>query len=110
MTANPCGFPLLTRVKAINHYTALNLTKLDVLDGFETIKVAVAYKDPQSGEEIDFFPADLALLERCEVVYKELEGWNKPTTHAKSYYDLPKQARAYIEFIEQFVVSYDPTQ
>ena len=39
---------------------------------------------------------------------KEFEGWNKPTTHAKSYYDLPKQARAYIEFIEQFVVRDSP--
>ncbi|OIW26867.1 Adenylosuccinate synthetase [Coniochaeta ligniaria NRRL 30616] len=101
-----CGWLDLVVVKystAINHYTALNLTKLDVLDGFEKIKVAVAYKDPASGQEIDFFPADLGLLERCEVVYKEFEGWNKPTTHAKSYYDLPKQARTYIEFIEEFV-------
>ncbi|KAB5542468.1 Adenylosuccinate synthetase [Coniochaeta sp. 2T2.1] len=101
-----CGWLDLVVVKystAINHYTALNLTKLDVLDGFEKIQVAVAYKDPATGEEIEFFPADLGLLERCEVVYKEFDGWNKPTTSAKSYYDLPKQARAYIEFIEEFV-------
>jgi adenylosuccinate synthase len=101
-----CGWLDLVVVKystAVNHYTALNLTKLDVLDGFEKIKVAVAYKNPDTGEEMDFFPADLGLLERCEVVYKELEGWNKPTTAAKTYYDLPKQARAYVEFIEEFV-------
>lgn len=101
-----CGWLDLVVVKystAVNNYTALNLTKLDVLDGFEKIKVAVAYKNPDTGEEMDFFPADLGLLERCEVVYKELDGWNKPTTAAKSYYDLPKQARAYIEFIEEFV-------
>lgn len=58
----------LTSFKAINHYTALNLTQLDVLDGFEKIKVAVAYKEPASGQEIDYFPADLGLLEMCEVV------------------------------------------
>lgn len=66
-----CGWLDLVVVKystAVNHYTALNLTKLDVLDGFEKIKVAVAYKDPATGQEIDFFPADLGLLERCEVV------------------------------------------
>jgi hypothetical protein len=60
----------LTQVQAVNHYTALNLTKLDVLDGFEKIKVAVAYKDPATGQEMDFFPADLSLLERCEVVVR----------------------------------------
>jgi len=58
--------------QAVNHYTALNLTKLDVLGGFEKIKVAVAYKDPATGEEMDFFPADLGLLERCEVVVRSI--------------------------------------
>lgn len=78
----------------------LNLTKLDVLDTFETIKVATAYKNPQTGEEIVSFPADLDLLGQVEVVYKELPGWNKPITEAKSYYDLPKACREYVEFIE----------
>ena len=53
---------------AINHYTALNLTKLDILDTFPVIKVAVAYKDPKTGEEIPSFPADQKLLESAEVV------------------------------------------
>ncbi|TWU73714.1 hypothetical protein ED733_005106 [Metarhizium rileyi] len=100
-----CGWLDLVVLKystAINYYTLLNLTKLDVLDTFPIIKVAVAYKSPE-GEEIDYFPADLGYLETCEVVYKEFEGWQKPTTHAKTYYDLPKQAREYIEFIENFV-------
>ncbi|RYO96832.1 hypothetical protein DL765_011405 [Monosporascus sp. GIB2] len=87
----------------INHYTALNLTKLDVLDTFPTIKIAVAYRDPLTGATLESFPADIGLLERVEVVYHEMEGWNKPTTSAKAYYDLPKQARAYVEFIEEFV-------
>ncbi|ETS86363.1 Adenylosuccinate synthetase [Pestalotiopsis fici W106-1] len=86
---------------SINYYTALNLTKLDVLDTFETIKIAVGYK--VDGQELDSYPADLDILDRAEVIYHEMPGWQKPTTNAKSYYDLPKQAREYIEFIENFV-------
>ncbi|KAH8651097.1 Adenylosuccinate synthetase [Xylariales sp. PMI_506] len=86
---------------SINYYTALNLTKLDVLDTFETIKIAIAYK--LDGEELDYYPADLDILDRAEVVYHEMPGWQKPTTNAKSFYDLPKQAREYVEYIENFV-------
>ncbi|KAI0170120.1 Adenylosuccinate synthetase [Pestalotiopsis sp. NC0098] len=99
-----CGWLDLVVVKystSINFYTALNLTKLDVLDTFETIKIAVAYK--VDGEVLDSYPADLDILDRAEVVYHEMPGWQKPTTNAKSYYDLPKQAREYIEYIENFV-------
>ncbi|RYP05438.1 hypothetical protein DL764_003787 [Monosporascus ibericus] len=66
-------------------------------------KLPVAYRDPLTGATLESFPADIDLLERVEVVYHEMEGWNQPTTSAKSYYDLPKQARAYIEFIEEFI-------
>ncbi|KAH6657455.1 P-loop containing nucleoside triphosphate hydrolase protein [Truncatella angustata] len=86
---------------SINYYSALNLTKLDVLDTFETIKIAIAYK--VDGEELDSYPADLDILDRAEVVYHEMPGWQKPTTTAKSFYDLPKQARDYVEYIENFV-------
>ncbi|KAK4210349.1 adenylosuccinate synthetase [Rhypophila decipiens] len=101
-----CGWLDLVVLKystAINHYTVLNITKLDVLDTFETLKVAVGYKDPATGEEVDYFPADLDTLDSLEVIWKEFPGWMTPTTSAKSYYDLPKQARAYVEFIEEFV-------
>ncbi|EEU42323.1 uncharacterized protein NECHADRAFT_40313 [Fusarium vanettenii 77-13-4] len=86
---------------SINYYDSLNLTKLDILDTFETIKIAIAYK--VDGEELDSYPADLDILERAEVVYHEMPGWQKPTTNAKTYYDLPKAAREYIEYIEKFV-------
>ncbi|KAH8714250.1 Adenylosuccinate synthetase [Ilyonectria robusta] len=101
-----CGWLDLVVVKystAINYYTALNLTKLDVLDTFETIKIAIAYKDPETGEELAAYPADLNILDRAEVIYHEMPGWNKPTTNAKTYYDLPKQARDYVDYIENFV-------
>lgn len=48
-------------------------------------------------QELDSYPADLDILDRAEVVYHEMPGWQKPTTHAKSFYDLPKQARDYVE-------------
>jgi adenylosuccinate synthase len=94
-----CGWLDLVVLKystAINHYTALNLTKLDVLDTFETIKIATAYIDPETGEELQSFPADLDLLSRVKVVYHEMPGWNKPITGAKSFYDLPRAARDYV--------------
>ncbi|KAL7930813.1 Adenylosuccinate synthetase [Trichoderma chlorosporum] len=99
-----CGWLDLVVVKysaSINYYSALNLTKLDVLDTFETIQVAVAYK--VDGEELDYYPADLAILDRAEVVYHEMPGWQKPTTNVKTFEDLPKEARDYVEYIENFV-------
>lgn len=85
----------------INGYTALNLTKLDILDDFAEIKVAVAYK--YQGQVIESFPASASILEKVEVVYETLPGWQKSTFGAKSYYDLPANARKYIEFIEERV-------
>lgn len=52
---------------------------------------------------MESFPADLELLASVKVKYEEFKGWEKPTTGAKSFYDLPKEARAYVEFIEKFV-------
>lgn len=99
-----CGWLDLVVVKysnSINYYTSLNLTKLDVLDTFETIKIAIAYK--VDGQELESYPADLEILEKAEVVYHEMPGWQTPTTDAKTYYDLPKKARDYVEYIEKFV-------
>ncbi|KAL6895414.1 Adenylosuccinate synthetase [Trichoderma longibrachiatum] len=101
-----CGWLDLVVVKYttdVNHYTALNLTKLDVLDTFRTIKIAIAYKDPETGEEIESYPASLDILDRAEVVYHEMPGWNTPTTNAKTFEDLPKEAQDYILYIEKFV-------
>ncbi|KAH8803259.1 Adenylosuccinate synthetase [Xylogone sp. PMI_703] len=101
-----CGWLDLVVVKystAINHYTKLNLTKLDVLDTFPKIKIATKYIDEETKEEFDSFPADLDRLAKLKPVYVEMDGWNKPTTGAKTWYDLPKNARNYIEFIESFV-------
>lgn len=103
---------VLRHSHAINHYTTLNLTKLDILDHFDVIRVAVSYTDPldmmNSSAPVTYkneFPADLSVLDRCEVLYEELQGWKGQgrVAGAKSWDDLPQQARAYVDFIEQNV-------
>ncbi|KAL7943706.1 Adenylosuccinate synthetase [Trichoderma barbatum] len=99
-----CGWLDLVVLKyscSINYYDSLNLTKLDVLDTFDTIKVAIAYRS--EGAELDYYPANLEILDQAEVVYKEFPGWQESTTNCRSYSDLPQKARDYIEFIEKFV-------
>ena len=82
----------------INHYDLLNLTKLDVLDGLSEIKVATAYK--YKGTVLENFPASARTLDEVEIVYETLPGWKSPTTGARSWDDLPRNAQAYVEFIE----------
>ncbi|KAK2735058.1 hypothetical protein FQN55_002303 [Onygenales sp. PD_40] len=84
---------------AINHYTAINLTKLDILDDFEEIEVAVAYK--LDGEVLDSFPAQAEVLERVEVEYVKLPGWKANTMGATKWEELPVNAQRYVEFIEK---------
>ncbi|RKL35866.1 Adenylosuccinate synthetase [Fusarium proliferatum] len=83
------------------HWSQAPMRMLDVLDTFKTIRVATAYKI--DGKEIESYPADLDILDQCEVVYKDFPGWQTPTTNAKSFEELPKEARAYVEFIEEYV-------
>jgi len=99
-----CGWLDLVVLKhshACNDYTSLNLTKLDVLDDFEELKIATSYS--HKGQTLEGFPSNPDVLAEVEVHYETMPGWKKPTTGAKSYYDLPSQARAYIEFIEKFI-------
>jgi len=99
-----CGWLDLVIVKystSVNHYTSLNLTKLDILDGLKEIKVAVGYR--VDGEELESFPADLTMLERVEPIYRIFPGWSTPTTKATSWDQLPVEAREYVQFVEEFV-------
>ncbi len=77
--------------------TELTLTMLDVLQGFDTLKVCVAYKLPD-GTEIDHFPA--FDLERVEPVYREFPGFDADLTGVRSYDELPAVAREYVEALE----------
>ncbi|HEY1962748.1 MAG TPA: adenylosuccinate synthase, partial [Rhizomicrobium sp.] len=77
------------------------LTKLDVLDGFEEIKLCVAYR--LDGREIDHLPADANEQTRCEPVYESVEGWGDSTRGARSWADLPAQAVKYVRRVEELI-------
>jgi adenylosuccinate synthase len=81
-------------------YSAIALTKLDVLDELETIRLCVAYRDPNTGRTYDTVPASTALFERVEPVYEEMAGWRSDTTACRQWSSLPVQARAYVERLE----------
>eukprot|EP00899_Mesostigma_viride_P000861 jgi/Mesvir1/10776/Mv13836-RA.1 len=86
----------------INGFTSLNLTKLDVLSGFPTIKIGVGYVLPD-GTKLPSVPANLEVLEKVKVDYEIMEGWTEDISKARSYTDLPKAARAYVERVEELV-------
>ncbi len=75
------------------------LMKMDVLDGFETIKICTAYEC--DGETVTTIPASIRKLARCKPVYEEFQGWNEPTTGCTSFEELPEQAKKYVRRIEE---------
>ncbi|OWM67217.1 adenylosuccinate synthetase 2, chloroplastic [Punica granatum] len=86
----------------INGFSSLNLTKLDVLSDLPEIQLGVAYKHTD-GTPINSFPADLRLLEQLKVEYEVLPGWQVDISSIRTYSDLPKAARQYVERIEELV-------
>jgi adenylosuccinate synthase len=94
-----CGWfdvPLLKQSCRINGLTSVVLTKLDVLSGFDTIKVAVGYT--LDGKKIDYFPA--ANLHRAVPVYRELKGWSNDISHCRNKAESPRNAQRYVDFLE----------
>ena len=81
-------------------YSSIALTKLDVLDGFERLLIARAYRDPADGREWTTVPASTSVYERLEPVYEELPGWLTDTTACRSWTDLPAAAQTYVERLE----------
>lgn len=79
----------------------LAMTKLDILDGFDTIEVCVGYK--LDGKEIDHLPAGEGAQARIEPIYETIEGWKEPTANARSWADLPAQAIKYVRRVEELV-------
>ena len=77
------------------------LNKLDVLDHFDEIKVCAAYE--LDGEILHDFPGSAAALERCLPVYEDHSGWDSPTAGVTILEDLPREARSYVERIEELV-------
>ncbi|HED11000.1 MAG TPA: adenylosuccinate synthase [Caldithrix abyssi] len=85
----------------INGLTQLALTKIDVLDGMSELKMAISYK--LEGRELATFPADPVEQESIEPVYITLPGWSEATSACSSVEELPRSARDYIAFIEDFL-------
>jgi adenylosuccinate synthase len=81
--------------------TGLALTKLDILDGFDSIEVCTGYM--LDGKEIDHLPAGEGAQARVVPVYETIEGWKEPTANARSWADLPAQAIKYVRRVEELV-------
>src|SRR5438876_2146781 len=79
----------------------ISLTKLDVLDQCETVRVCVGYR--YRGEVLTEFPEDENVVAEAEPVYEEVEGWRAPTGGAKNEADLPAKARRYLERLEELI-------
>lgn len=97
-----CGWfdvPLLRESARINGLTDIALTKLDVLSGFKTIKVAVRYE--KNGKSVDHYPS--SRLGEIIPVYEELDGWDEDISKVDTYENLPETARTYIEYLEKQV-------
>lgn len=86
----------------INGINNLVITKLDVLSGIKPLKIVTHYKT-EDGKIIDYFTSSTTKLYDYEPIYKELEGWDEDITKARSYDELPTNAKKYIEFIEEYL-------
>jgi adenylosuccinate synthase len=84
----------------INGFTRAAITRLDVLDTLPSLKICVGYK--LNGKPIDYFPASAAVLEKCQPIYEELPGWQASISAIRKFDRLPKQARQYLERLEEF--------
>ena len=99
-----CGWfdaALVRQTCAISGVNGIALTKLDVLDGFETLKICTGYT--VDGRHYDYLPTAAALQARAEPVYEEIEGWTESTEGARSWADLPAAAIKYVRRIEELI-------
>jgi adenylosuccinate synthase len=85
----------------VNGFTGMAITRFDILDTLESIKVCTAYK--VGDKTIADFPASLALLGQCEPVYEELPGWKTSTCDIRRFADLPAAAKKYVNRLEELV-------
>ncbi|MCR9136266.1 MAG: adenylosuccinate synthase [Alphaproteobacteria bacterium] len=99
-----CGWfdaVLVRQAVATNGITGIALTKLDVLDGLDELKICVGYR--LDDQEMDFLPASQGQQARVVPVYETLEGWKESTVGARSWNDLPAQAVKYVRHIEELI-------
>jgi adenylosuccinate synthase len=97
-----CGWFDMVMVKnaaRLNSLTGMVITKLDVLDDLDEIKICTAYQ--YKGETITEFPPSLTVLEQCTPVYETMPGWNENTSKIKKFNQLPEKTKAYLKRIEE---------
>ncbi len=86
---------------AVSGVTGIALTKLDVLDGFDALRICVAYE--VNGQRIDHLPAHPAEQAAAKPIYENFDGWGESTAGARSWAQLPAQAIKYVRRIEELV-------
>ena len=99
-----CGWfdaVLVRQTCATSGVSGIALTKLDVLDGFETLKICVGYD--LDGARLDYLPTAADEQARCRPIYEELEGWSETTAGARSWAELPGAAIKYVRRIEELI-------
>ena len=99
-----CGWfdaVLVRQTCATSGVTGISLTKLDVLDGFEKLKICIGYE--LDGEELDYLPTAADQQARCKPIYEEISGWDESTEGARSWADLPANAIKYVRRIEELI-------
>lgn len=99
-----CGWldlVLLRYTSMVNGYTAICLTKLDILDTFDDIEVAVGYK--LNGVKVEHFPGSISDLASVEVEYDTVPGWKTCTENVREFSELPENAQKYVRYIEQYL-------
>ncbi len=99
-----CGWfdaVLVRQACAISGVTGIALTKLDVLDGFDTVRICTGYR--LDGKILDYLPSHAQEQARVEPIYEEFEGWSGTTAGARSWADLPAQAVKYIQRVQELI-------
>jgi adenylosuccinate synthase len=99
-----CGWfdaALLRQTCATSGVNGIALTKLDVLDGFETLKICVGYD--LDGERLDYLPTAADRQARCKPIYEEMPGWSESTEGARSWAELPANAIKYVRRVEELI-------
>ena len=97
-----CGWldaVILKTTVRVSGLTSLCVTKIDTLAGLDKLKICTGYKLDE--KIIDYFPASLKDLEKCEPIYEEFEGWGEEVAEARSYEELPENAKKYLNRIEE---------
>ena len=83
--------------------TAIALTKLDVFDTFDEIKLCIAYRNKKTGDITESYPTNVVEHYDFEPVYKTFKGWNVDITQIKNYDELPENAKIYLEYLESYL-------